>query len=129
MTPLRHPRLHGIADYLDGVRGELAGVIESVSAEVMNRAPRGERWSGAQVIQHLGRVEGSLDRFAQEGAVLRPLVAPPRLPPDPTPDLATSWASLQAVRGRTYRAYSTVDGKDLTTIAAPHPFFGPLAAT
>jgi hypothetical protein len=157
MTTLQHPRLREISDYLNSIRGELARVVETTSAEVMNRAPAGERWSGTQIIQHLGKVEGSttkllegvfakavetalpdesatsslmdtLDRFAEEGAILRPLVAPQRLRPDSAPDLAASWDSLRAVRERTYRAYAAVDGKDLTTISAPHPFFGPLSA-
>jgi hypothetical protein len=68
-----------------------------------------------------------MDRFASDGTILRPLVAPQRLRPEPHPDLAASWASLQAVRERTYRAFLTVDGKDLTQVSAPHPFFGPLS--
>ena len=156
MSTLKHPRLREIAGYLDGVRRDLAAVVDRTPAELMTRAPRDDRWSGAQIVQHLGKVEGSttkllegvfaraleagmpvegnessllgsIDGFAGSGAVLRPLVAPQRLRPDPMPDLHASWESLKAVRERTYRAFATVDGKALDGVLASHPFFGPLS--
>jgi hypothetical protein len=157
MTPLQHPRLREIAGYLDEVRGRLAGVVNSAPADRMGRVRPEDRWNGNQIVQHLGKVEGStakllegvfakalesglgsetetasllgsMDRYASDGATLRPLVAPQRLRPDAVPDFAASWQSLQAVRDRTYRAFATVDGKDLSRVSAPHPFFGPLNA-
>ena len=157
MPTLIHPRLREIADYLDGVRASLAGVVATTPRARMMAAAVPGRWNGAQIVQHLGKVEGStakmlepvfvsalaaglpvdagtgsllrsFDRFAVDGAVLRPLVAPERLRPTEDADLDTSWASLAAVRERTYRAYATVDGTDLTLVTAPHPFFGPLNA-
>jgi hypothetical protein len=157
MTSLQYPRLREIASYLDDVRGRLANVVNAAPVELMNRARPDDRWNGTQIIQHLGKVEGSttkllegvfakelergldedtettsllgsMDRFASDGAILRPLVAPQRLRPEATPDFVASWQSLQAVRERTYRAFATVDGKDLTRVTAPHPFFGPLNA-
>jgi hypothetical protein len=152
---MQHPRLKEIAAYLDGVRAELASVVTTTGPGAMNRARSAERWSGAQIVQHLGKVEGStvklleglfsaalarglgddsaistqlgsLERFTSDGRALRSLVAPERLRPEPAPDLDASWVSLQGVRERTYRAFSTVDGRDLTQVIAPHPYFGPL---
>ena len=51
--------------------------------------------------------------------------APARLEPSADTDLDASWASLTAVRERTYRAFAGVDGGDLTQVSVPHPFFGP----
>lgn len=155
VTRLAHPRLAEVERFLDGVRADLERASADAPATALNAADPAGGWSGAQIIQHLGKVEGStakflegvfalalaagladevanssvlgvLDRFQVDGAVLRPLVAPERLRPAPDADLAESWESLRAVRERLFRAYATVDGKDLTTVHAPHPLFGPL---
>jgi hypothetical protein len=54
------------------------------------------------------------------------IVAPDRVAPDPAAEFAAAWASLQAVRPRLLRAVASVDGRDLTTVSAPHPILGPL---
>jgi uncharacterized damage-inducible protein DinB len=157
MPVLTHPRLREIAAYNDAVRARLADVVGAAPRAAMVAAPAESRWSGAQIVQHLGKVEGatakmlegvfavalaaglppdgstgsmlrSLDRFQGDGEVIRALVAPERLRPEPAPDLEASWASLSAVRERLLRAYATVDGRDLTGVVAPHPLFGPLNA-
>lgn len=157
MTTLSHPRLAEIAAYLATVRANLAEVIASTPAERL-KAPAAEgQWNGAQILQHLGKVEGStakylegilaaalaagiaadantsslmhsLDRFKEGGETWPKFIAPDRLRPDPAPDAAACWASLQTARDRVLRVYSTVDGRDLSTITAPHPRFGPLNA-
>jgi hypothetical protein len=54
------------------------------------------------------------------------IVAPERLRPAPEAKLAPSWESLQQVRERTHRAVATIDGRDIGTVSAPHPVFGPI---
>ena len=157
MHSLTHPRLREIATYLDSVRAQLAALIEATPhAALTSVAPDGT-WNGAQIVQHLGKVEGatakmlegvlsasiaagippdsgtssllhSLERLLPGGAALRPSLAPERMRPAAQVDLDASWASLVSVRERTYRAYATVDGRDLTTISVPHPLLGPLNA-
>jgi hypothetical protein len=148
-----HPRLQGIVGYLADVRAELTAVVDGAAPDRMVRAPEG-RWSGAQIIQHLGKVEGScaklfeglfakaladgipedratgsllgsLDKYGATDRTKR-IEAPDRVAPEATPDFAASWASLRAVRSRTLAAVATVDGRDLTKLSAPHPIFGPL---
>jgi len=157
MTRFTHPRLQGIAGYLDGVRAELTALLDATPRAALVADAGEGRWNGAQIVQHLGKVEGAtakllegvfagplvaglpadvaatpmldaLRRFETEGGALRPLVAPERLRPMPDADLDASRASLVAVRERTYRAYAGVDGRDLTRVTAPHPLFGPLHA-
>jgi hypothetical protein len=119
-------------------------------------AVRGDgTWSGAQVVQHLGKVEGStakymegifsaalggglaqdtatssmlgvLDRLRAPDGAWPKLVAPERLVPDAAPALAENWASLQQVRERLFRAWVQVDGRDLVQVTAPHPRLGTL---
>ena len=157
MPPFTHPRLAEIAGYLDFVRTRLTAVVEETPDSVIVALPADDDWNGAQIVQHLGKVEGAtakmleglfgaalaagfdlesetssvlgaLDRFQGDSAVLRRLVAPERLWPATDARLAESWALLTSVRGRIYRAYATVDGRALASVSAPHPLFGPLNA-
>jgi hypothetical protein len=146
------PHLEEITGYLASVRADVAKLIEQTPPEKFGHKPNDGGWTGAGIIQHLGKVEGastklleglfakamaedmpmekdpkswlhSLDQYrALDRSVL--IEAPERLVPDPNADLATSWASLQAVRLRLLRAVASVDGRDLTAINAPHPKFG-----
>jgi hypothetical protein len=149
-----HPHLEEITGYLSQVRGELAAIIVEAPAAAFDRAPSDGGWSGARIIQHLGKVEGSSAKLL-EGLFARALAdgmpveqgtrswmnsldhfrvtdrsrrveAPERVVPEPAPELAVSWTSLQAARQRLFRALATVDGRDLATVSAPHPVFGAL---
>lgn len=151
-----HPRLQEVVDSITAVRAELARTVEQTPADHFTRRDRADRWSGAEIIEHLGRVEGSIGKlfeglFAKglaaglpdetsnelnAGSLERlagtrdrkvtPLVAPERLVPTPNADFVAAWASLQAARERTLRAVATVDGKDISVLKFPHPFFGEL---
>jgi hypothetical protein len=152
-----HKRLQELTDYVAGVRAELTDWVHATAPEALLRTPGEGKWSATQVIQHLGKVEGSVTKalegmFAQalaegfpadpaDSSVLgaldkyrvvdrsgRRLDAPPPFHPDAIPDFDANWNSLLAVRQQTLAAYGTVDGRDLTRIAFPHPFFGPLNA-
>jgi len=154
MTAFTHPRLAEIAAYLETVRADLASVVDPTPAATLRRRPRDGGWSGAQILQHLGKTEGSvakmlerafaatpnlpaetdggsvagaLDRYAI-GVADRKLAAPAGIQPDADPDPAACWESLQSVRARTYRAFAAVDGRALGGVSAPHPYFGPLNA-
>ena len=148
------PHLTEIGTYLADVRGRVANLIASTPAAKFEHRPGDGGWTGTEIIQHLGKVEGSVAKlleglFAKAMAAgmpmesgpaswlhsldhlnfldrTRKITAPERLAPDPTIDLATSWSSLQGARLRLYRAIESVDGRDLTTVSAPHPIFGPL---
>jgi hypothetical protein len=157
MDSFTHPRLQEISTYLAQVRRELTDVVTSADSAAMARASGPGRWSGAQIVQHLGKVEGStakylegvfakaleaglgsdpdttsvlgiLDRFRAGDGTLPNLVAPERLVPDAEPPLAANWASLQSVRERLLAAYRVVDGRDLTAVRAMHPRLGLLNA-
>jgi hypothetical protein len=157
MDSFTHPRLQEISTYLNQVRRELADAVNSADPAAMARASGPDRWSGAQIIQHLGKVEGStakylegifakaldaglwedvetsslmgsLDRFRAGNGALPDLIAPERLVPDAAPPLAENWVSLNAVRERLVRAYATVDGRDLVAVKAMHPRLGMLNA-
>ncbi len=145
-----HPRLQDITDYLAAVRADLIRLVDTTPREALIApAPRGQ-WNGAQLIEHMGIVEGSvaklleglfakamadglpmdtetssiiptLDKFALSDRNIAKLEAPERVRPSAAPDLDAAWASLLNVRGRTLAAVATVDGRDLTKVSAPHP--------
>jgi hypothetical protein len=150
-----HTRLEEILAYLATVRAELATEIDSRPKEVFAVRPAEGRWTGAQIVYHLGNAEGattkmlerlfakaladgipadaetsslvhSLDHLRVPDRGARRIVAPERLEPPADADLAMSWGSLQRVRERTHRAVAGIDGRDLTTLSAPHPIFGPI---
>lgn len=157
MTTFTHPRLAEIAAYLATVRANLAEVVAATPPARLSAPGTNDQWNAAQILQHLGKVEGStakylegilaaalaggiaadanttslldvLDRFKDGGEVWPKLIAPDRLRPDPAPDAAACWVSLQMARERVLRVYATVDGRDLTAITAPHPRLGTLNA-
>jgi hypothetical protein len=149
-----HPHLEDISGYLANVRAELTTLVERTPPAAFDHRPRNGGWTGTGIIQHLGKVEGSISKlleglFAKAMADGMPaetradgwlhsldkyrfldrsvrIEAPERLAPDPTAEFETSWSSLQAVRLRLLRAVQNVDGRDLTVVSAPHPVFGPL---
>ena len=65
MTTLSHPRLAEIAAYLASVRAHLAEVVASTPAERLNAPAAEGQWSGAQILQHLGKVEGSTAKYLE----------------------------------------------------------------
>ena len=145
-----HPRLQDIMAYLAAVRVDLIKLVDSTPREALIApAPIGQ-WNGAQLIEHMGIVEGSvaklleglfakamadglpmdtetssiiptLEKFALSDRNVIKIDAPERLRPSAAPDLETVWPSLVKVRGRTLAAVATVDGRDLTKVSAPHP--------
>ena len=149
-----HPILEEITADIARVRANLTKIVAETPAAKFDHRPRNDGWSGTGIVQHLGTVEGMATKLLEglfakalaEGIAAemstaswlhslekfnvldrsRPIVAPERAHPAPDAQLATSWASLQAVRQRLLRAVATVDDRDLTTVSAPHPIFGAL---
>ncbi len=136
------------------IRADLTSLVESTPPAKFDHKPKNGGWTGTGIIQHLGAVEGMAtkmleglfakalaDGIAMEKSTTswlksleqyrvldrsRVINAPERAQPKPDAELSPSWASLQAVRERLHRAIATVDGRDLSTVSAPHPVFGAL---
>src|SRR5260370_39861629 len=54
---LMHTRLEEVLNYLDTERSTLREAVELVPAELRDQAPGPDRWSVAQVLQHLAIIE------------------------------------------------------------------------
>lgn len=52
-----HPRTTELLDYLDTHRSALRAALDSLPPELLSRRPLPERWSVAEVLEHLGLVE------------------------------------------------------------------------
>src|SRR6266850_2787735 len=52
-----HPRLEEVLNYLDSQRTALSEAVELVPAELRDQQPGPDRWSVAQVLQHLVIIE------------------------------------------------------------------------
>jgi hypothetical protein len=144
-----HPRLVEITGYLAAVRAELAAELAPCTPEQLHRTAGGTKWTAAQIVEHLGRVEGStaklleglfaraveaglppdpetsslltaLDRWNVPSRRSR-IEAPERLVPAARPDFDTVWTSLQKARVRTLAMVAGVDGLDLTRVTFKHP--------
>src|SRR5258707_13464574 len=52
-----HPRLEEVLNYLDSERAELFEAVELIPTELRDQPPGPDRWSVAQVLQHLVIIE------------------------------------------------------------------------
>jgi hypothetical protein len=150
-----HPRLAEITEYLAQVRRDLTQLIADTPSSERDRIPEGGGWTFAQLVEHLGKVEGSiakmleglftqalaaglppetetgsvmaaLDRYRIPDSKFFPIEAPERLVPATAPDFDACWTKLQVARHRLLDAVERVDGFAIGTLQAPHPAIGPL---
>jgi hypothetical protein len=148
-----HPRTNELLTYLDAQRAALRDAFEGVPRELRDRKPTPDRWSAANVIEHLAIVEGRIaGRFAGLIAEARanghaaesstdpivPTIDMSRVvdrtsrinAPDPiqptglTADAA--WAALDKSRAALRETLNAGDGLALGTMTSPHPLFGPM---
>lgn len=151
--PSMHPRIEELLTYITERRVELRDAADSVPRDRWSIAPGADRWSVADVLEHLGIVESRIATLLEKkigearqtglGAetddtpqldgmrLERYLDRATRLK-SPTalqrtgksPDAA--WAGVQQSREALLAAIRTGDGLALATLSAPHLYFGPL---
>ena len=150
-----HPRLEEIEAYLGEVRGQLTAIVATSPPGTLTRRPSENAWSGSEIVHHLGHMEGAttmmleslfaraladglpaetqttsllhcLDQFHVLDRGRRRIEAPERLRPPRDADLNRAFEALGEARKRTLSAIATVDGRDLSSISAPHPVLGVL---
>jgi hypothetical protein len=148
-----HPRIEEVLHCLDTELSGLRAAVESVPLERRGERPAPGRWSVAEVLDHLARVERSVLRACEQQLAAaresglsdetettsiralmppelvanrdRPLVSPDRLVPKDN-DAVAAWAQIEAVRER-FRAFVvSCDGLALGQVGFPHPSLGPL---
>ena len=139
--------------YLDEQRSVLKSAFESVSPELRERPPAPDRWSAANIVEHLAIVEARISKLLSERiAEVRPgLTAEtstdPILPtidykrmydrstcvkaPEvviPTGlDAGSAWAALENAGSMLRSILLANEGIALSTVTHPHPRFGTLS--
>jgi uncharacterized damage-inducible protein DinB len=149
-----HPRITELLDHLDTRRETLRAAVARVPEEQRDRRPGPDRWSVAEVLEHLMLVDGGVARLLEKrvtearatglGAepstapVLdtmdlerlldrsRPIIAPDRVQPRRELDAATALAALERARVALREAVLAADGLALGELVAPHVVLGPI---
>jgi hypothetical protein len=148
-----HPRIEEVLQCLDTELSGLRAAVESVPPERRAERPAADRWSVAEVLDHLARVERSVLKACvnqlaaareaglpaeTESTSIRelmppervanrdqPLVSPERLLPKDN-DAAAAWREVEAVRERLREFVVSCDGLALSQVSFPHPALGSL---
>ncbi|MEP6763077.1 MAG: DinB family protein [Gemmatimonadaceae bacterium] len=147
-----HPRIQQAVTHLDVTRASLEQAVNDVPENSRERRPSDDRWSVAQVVQHLAMVEGRIaallrakweearavglgkdqatspitPSFDVDGLKNRSaaLVAREGSIPEPSVTSVEALKALSASRA-TLRAFiDDADGDDLSAVMAPHGRFG-----
>jgi uncharacterized damage-inducible protein DinB len=149
-----HPRTEEVINYLDTERTALRDAVERVSPELRNQQPGADRWSVAQVLQHLLIIEkriglgmtkwvtdarrGGIGAEAETASVMNSLPlqlitdrsqrrnSPEEVRPSGDIDAESAWAALQQSRASLRAAFLAGDGLALSQVIQPHPVLGPI---
>lgn len=149
-----HPRVEEVINYLDIERTALRQAVESVPPELRDQQPGADRWSVAQVLQHLLIIEkriglgmtkwvtdaatAGIGTETETSSVMNSLPlqlitdrsqrrnAPEEVRPAGDIDADSAWAALEKSRDTLRAAFVAGDGLALSKIIQPHPVLGPI---
>jgi uncharacterized damage-inducible protein DinB len=149
-----HPRLEEVLNYLDSERSALRDAVGLVPAQLRDQSPGPDRWSVAQVLQHLVIIEkrigrgltkwvgdakaGGLGPEVETSSVLHSLDlaligdrsrrrnAPDEVAPKGDLDAASAWTALEQTRAALRAGVMPGDGLALSEVIQPHPVLGPI---
>lgn len=148
-----HPRIQEVVAVLDAELAALSQAVQSVPEPLRSQRPAPDRWSVAEILEHLALVEqsvlkGCTRQFAAacaaglpdeaETSPVRDSLPPERVAnraralqaPDPFhprgAEAADAWADVEAVRVRFHEFVRACDGRALEQVSFPHPMLGPL---
>ncbi|MBV9772498.1 MAG: DinB family protein [Gemmatimonadetes bacterium] len=146
-----HVRTQRLLDELDTHRAALRAEVDRVPPALREQRPAPDRWSVAEVLEHLsmvenriaGVLEGRIAAARAEGlreetetgpvvpenyvALVRDRSRPRVASEASTPrglDAEGAWAALEQARGALRRAVLAGDGLALGEVTAPHPALG-----
>jgi hypothetical protein len=142
--------LTAIRALLTADRATLRAAFDQIPAGLHGRRPAPDRWSAAEILEHLATIEtrivmmlgaliptapdrtGSASRPALDGTVAaikdrtNRIVAPEALQPTGTIPPDASWAALERSRISLFALLDGAEHRDLSQVSRPHPVLGPL---
>jgi uncharacterized damage-inducible protein DinB len=149
-----HPRIEEVLNYLDAERSTLREAVELVPPDLRDQSPGPDRWSVAQVLQHLAGIENRIGmgmtkwiadaRAAGTGpdtetsSIVNSLPhqaiadrsqrrnAPEEFQPRSDADAESAWAALGRSRATLRAALLAGDGLALGEVMQTHPVLGPI---
>ena len=149
-----HPRIEEVLNYLDAERSTLREAVELVPPELRDQSPGPDRWSVAQVLQHLTIIEkrismgmtkwiadaraSALGPEVETSSTLnslplqlivdrsQPRSAPEEVRPRGDIDAASAWTALEQTRAALRAAILAGDGLALSEVVQTHPVLGPI---
>jgi hypothetical protein len=149
-----HPRMQELLEFMDTQYAAFRAAADAVPPEDRERQPAEGCWSVAQVVDHVGRVEGMAGGFltkmisearegglgeeTETGSVLSPALldkvrdrlnkrqAPEPAYPAPDARYEDAIAALDAAHRRVRDVLASADGLALGTVHMPHPALGTL---
>jgi uncharacterized damage-inducible protein DinB len=147
-----HPRIQEVMDYLDTTRSALTNTVDSVAPESRDKRPAEDRWSVAEVLEHLAIIEGRIAQLAagklaaaraaglgpetETSAVLDTVnrarildrshraTAPDMVQPRSEHDATAALSALQQSRADLRSALVANDGLALGEVTHEHPVMG-----
>ena len=147
-----HSRIAEALEYLDTERADLQAAVELIPGELRERAPTPDRWSVAQVLQHLTLIESRIVQLINKlvtgarAAGLGPemetspilnvrhaakiadrsfrVTAPEETVPPSDVSAAAAWKALEESRQALKEAVISGDGLALSEVKYPHPVLG-----
>ena len=151
-----HPRIQQVLTHLDSTRASLLTAANEIPESSRDQRPATDRWSVAEVLQHLAMVErrvtgvlkeklaearnGGLGTDAESTPLVptfdwaalndrsAPLSAPEGAIPERGVTAVKALTELSASRSALRELVIGADGEDLSAVVAPHRRFGPLDA-
>jgi len=150
-----HPRTEALLQYLETNRAVLRAAVDPVPAALRETRPAPGRWSVANVLEHLARVEEQITRLlakrlaeardagalppetrsspvlepAHQSALLdrrRRITASERSHPVDAMDASAALAALEKSRAGLRELVVAYDGLNLSGVSFPHPVLGNL---
>jgi len=150
-----HPHALDVFSRLDTARAALAAAVERVPTALREQRPGADRWSAAEVIEHISIVErifggrvadaitaarsGGLAAEAGDRAPLSDAIetrmadrvnkrtAVEAAQPTGRLDAAAAWAALEAGHARLRQTVAGAEGLALGQVTITHPFFGEMS--
>jgi hypothetical protein len=151
-----HPRTEELLSHLEENRAALHAAVDTVPSSLRETRPATDRWSVAEVLEHLGRVEEQLTRLLaaklaearmtgtlgperESGRITdsldrlvldrrRRITAGDRVLPRGEMDAATALATLDKTLADLRELVVSHDGLSLGAVSHPHPTLGVLDA-